>query len=512
MTRAMAALAAAALALATFFWFPGHTWLHQDTQIWVPILEHQRDPAVLRNDLVAQHPHDAFTLYDEVAIGLRRATGLGFKEVLQAQQVVTRALGIWGLVLLAESFGLSLLQALAAAAICSLGIVIVGPTVLTVEYEPTPRAFAVPLVLLAMGLAARGRDMAGSITASVAFLYHAPTTLPFWVVFALRRRSRALTPPAVAAGILLIAALLGRDASGFYGRLSAAQEELQRMRASYVFVSTYPPARLLHYLIVCVIAVAAFLRLRGKDWMLPAMAALGLVTIPISFALLEGLKWALVPQVQPMRALLFTTLAMQLLCAVAGLKAAKATERFAWLAMTFLPAAQPVFTEAWAWKPAAVAVAAAAASALAPIAALPAAVAAFVALPTLGGVVNYPNLHTPELAQLSAWARSSTPADAVFFFPDSARGLAPGIFRAEALRAVYVDWKGGGQVNYLGEFGEEWRRRWQATLAQRYTRSAIPRYAGMGIQYVVLTPRSRLPQPAEFENAAYLVYRTPGVP
>src|ERR1019366_8508439 len=29
----------------------GHTWLQQDSQIYVPILEHLRDPAVLRNDI-----------------------------------------------------------------------------------------------------------------------------------------------------------------------------------------------------------------------------------------------------------------------------------------------------------------------------------------------------------------------------------------------------------------------------------------------------------------------------
>jgi hypothetical protein len=241
--------------------------------------------------------------------------------------------------------------------------------------------------------------------------------------------------------------------------------------------------------------------------MLPALAALGLATIPISFALLEGMKWALVPQVQPMRALLFTTLAMQFLCAVAAMKASRWPERFAWFALAYLPVAQQVFTEAWTWKPAMVAVALAAASAAAPVAALPAALAAFAAFPTVGGVVNYPVVRTPELAQLSAWARSSTPADAVFFFPDTARGLAPGVFRAEALRAVYVDWKGGGQVNYLGEFGEEWWRRWQQTLAQRYNPSAIPRYSALGIQYIVLMPKNRLPRPAEFENPAYVVYR-----
>jgi hypothetical protein len=38
MKRPWVAAAVAALALATFFWFPGHTWLHQDTQIYIPIL------------------------------------------------------------------------------------------------------------------------------------------------------------------------------------------------------------------------------------------------------------------------------------------------------------------------------------------------------------------------------------------------------------------------------------------------------------------------------------------
>src|SRR6266478_2033957 len=95
-----------AFALLTFFQFPGHTWLQQDTQIYAPILEHLRDPAVLRNDILVRQPHVAYTLYDEVALSLRAVTGLGFREVLAAQQIVTRALGVWGLLLLAESLGL----------------------------------------------------------------------------------------------------------------------------------------------------------------------------------------------------------------------------------------------------------------------------------------------------------------------------------------------------------------------------------------------------------------------
>src|SRR5579871_5218738 len=56
--------AALALALLSFFQFPGHTYLQQDTQIYVPILEHLRDPSVLRNEILVAQPHVAFTIYD----------------------------------------------------------------------------------------------------------------------------------------------------------------------------------------------------------------------------------------------------------------------------------------------------------------------------------------------------------------------------------------------------------------------------------------------------------------
>src|SRR5262249_244082 len=92
-----------ALALLTFFQFPGHTWLQQDTQIYAPILEHLRDPSLLRNEILVQQPHVAWSLYDEAALALRAITGLGFREVLALQQIATRALGVWGILLLAGS-------------------------------------------------------------------------------------------------------------------------------------------------------------------------------------------------------------------------------------------------------------------------------------------------------------------------------------------------------------------------------------------------------------------------
>jgi hypothetical protein len=139
--------------------------------------------------------------------------------------------------------------------------------------------------------------------------------------------------------------------------------------------------------------------------------------------------------------------------------------------------------------------------------ALLAALAAFFLLPAAGGIVNYPHLHTPELAELSAWAHASTPRDSVFLFPDAARGLQPGIFRDEALRAVYVDWKSGGQVNYLSDFAREWWFRWQQTLARPFLPGDLARYSGLGIQYVVIQPKNRLAAEPVFANTSYLVYR-----
>ena len=117
--------------------------------------------------------------------------------------------------------------------------------------------------------------------------------------------------------------------------------------------------------------------------------------------------------------------------------------------------------------------------------------------------MNYPQLHTPELAQLSAWARANTGRDAVFVFPGANRSLAPGIFRSEALRAVYADWKGGGQVNYLKDLGEQWWFRWRQI--RDFKPADLPQYTASGISYVVL--QEPLPRAAEFQNSTYVVYQ-----
>jgi len=82
----VAGVAICGLALLTFFQFPGHTWLQQDTQIYTPILQHLRDPGVLDRDLMVQYPHVSFTLYDELTLGLQRATNFDLEHVLGGEQ------------------------------------------------------------------------------------------------------------------------------------------------------------------------------------------------------------------------------------------------------------------------------------------------------------------------------------------------------------------------------------------------------------------------------------------
>jgi hypothetical protein len=423
-----------------------------------------------------------------------------------------------------EAIGLAFVPALAVAAVCALGAAIPGPAVLTFEYEPTPRAFAVPLVICALGLAAHRRYRAAGVAAAFAFLCHPPTALPFWAVysaFALwpgreRRARLAAFPPLAIAVALLAAAAHAQSASGeaqrIFARLDPSQEYLQRMRAAYVWISEWPAATVAHHLLVLAVLIAAFLRIREAAGapirvLLPGLAALGVLAMPLSWLLLEYLHWGMVPQVQPMRALLFLTLGMQFFTAAAGVRAMDArrpAEAVAWLACAYLLPLQPLLTGPWVWNRVGLALGLAALTALAGMRWAPvAAGAAFFAIPLLGGVVNYPRLHTPDLAQLSAWARTHTERDAVFVFPGPGRNLAPGIFRSEALRAVYVDWKGGGQVNYLQDLGEQWWFRWRQT--RDFQPDRLPQYAALGISYVVLA--ESLPRAASFQNATYAVYR-----
>ncbi|MFN9458760.1 MAG: hypothetical protein ACK6D7_15505 [Acidobacteriota bacterium] len=501
----------AAFALLGFFVFPGHTYLQSDTQIYLPMLERVADPAVLTKDIIATHPHLRYTVYDEVAVALKRASGADFEGILGLLQLAARLAGLYGVFLLGTAAGLEFSGALFLAGLCGLGALIAGPEVLTVEYEPVPRGLALPFLLLGLGWCGHGRWRAAGVALGIALLLHPPTVWPVWLVaggYALWRRHYGMVW-GLAGGVSLLAlAAKGQvgesEAQAFWATIPPDLEALQRMRAAYVWVGMWKPERWLQHAVLLALAVGAWWRIRAG--LNPALRALllalplvGVVSVGLSYLLLDVARWIVIPQVQPARALLWVTVAAILNGALAAARAERWTERLAWLVAPFwLPGAGLW----WLAAPAAVLVRTRWAWVIIPV--------ALWAYPTVGGVRNYPNLHTAELTGLSTWARAQTPPDAVFHFPDAGLALYPGIFRARSLRNVWVDRKGGGQVNFTYGLAKEWWRRYDATIGRAYTPRPLAEYRALGADFLILQrAHGRSDAEPVFANAAYAVYALP---
>jgi hypothetical protein len=290
------------------------------------------------------------------------------------------------------------------------------------------------------------------------------------------------------------------------------------MRTAYNWISIWWSSLLPQYVALYGLGLLALFRvnryltpeLRAFAVILPAM---GMLSMPLSYLLLEQLKWSLVPQLQPMRVLLFVTAFTVILASIAALKATHMAESAAWFALVFYIPMRVQLFDAPSLRLVLTTLgfgAFAAASLRMPRQALPiAGVLAFFIIPGIGRVSNYPDLHTPEIADLSRWARDNTPRAAMFLFPDAGHRLYPGIFRVGAERAVYVDWKSGGQVNYLKDFADEWRTRWELINRTGYGADAIPQFRSVGVDYLVLQRDHRLAgiEPV-YRNSEYAVYRT----
>jgi hypothetical protein len=529
------AAAIVALALIGFFVFPGHTYLQADTQIYVPFLEHLQDPGVLGRDMLARNLSAHFTIYDETALWAARATGVDLETVLAAAQILFRALGLAGVFLIASALGLERRPALLVTAVFSLGAVIAGPSVLTIEYEPIPRAFAIPLVLLAAGLAARGSTMAAGLAAALAVLFHPPSAVAFCAVFLCVAWWRKSVLPLVPLAAAVLALVATAQTGIFFGRIASDVERIQRFRASYNWVSMWPHDLFRHYVLLWLFSLGAYLRVRkmaprDAQILLVGLPLAGLLSIPVSYLLVEKLKWIAGPQIQPARAVLFVTAFAVILGAAAAMAAARRGriwESALWLVPVFAVPAQgrvldilwpdlslPLIRTrvvvvlvlavlaalaAWAvdsrrrWSAAALALAA-----LVP----------FYALPQWAKVRNYGRLGGADMDRLVAWVGSSTAHDSMFLFPDAGRGLEPGLFRAQARRALYVDWKSGGQANFEESFAREWWSRWQKSGAGEAVFPDLGRYRALGIDYIVVKPAQRLAgaEPV-FEDAGFAVYR-----
>lgn len=493
-----------AAVLAVYLWLgweflPGHAYLAQDTQIWIPVMEWVYDRQVLARDFLTEAAHLRLTFFDDLAINLRRLIGLGFEPVLQALQLLFRFAGLAGVYLLGRGAKLEPPLALMMAALFGMGTFIMGPSVISIELEPVPRGFAIPLTLLALGLLAVKHERWSGVAVAAGFGFHAPAVWPLLLVRPWRKAW--IVPVALTAVLLALAAAFAQSSqmNPFFGRLSPEHEQLQQMRAAYNWISLWYQRYLAQHVLVGLIGLAAFWRAREawpravKPYLL-FLPLIGLATVPLSWLLLEKLKWNLMPQVQPMRALLFTTVIALLCCSVAGLRAAAKNHWWEAPFWLFLPCLLPLSPD-WRTGPYAMPVylalgvtflawVASRFRALAPVAALAAGLA--LASP---GIVKPRNVElvTPEFQQLIDWARRETPRDAVFLFRDFRRGgpNLPGVFRARALRAIWVDWKGGGQVNYYEGWAREWWRRWQMVEAP-VRAGEIDQWRREGIDYLVV--------------------------
>lgn len=538
MTARLALIAALFFITAASFYFPGHTYLQSDTQIYVPMMEREfAGPGILAADPVATRPHTNLTFYDEVSIGIRNVTTLGFESNLLALQVLFRVLGVWGLWLIATGLGFSSAEAVCIAALSSLGAAIVGPSVLTIEYEPVPRGFAMGALVLSLGLAMHRRFAWAGAAAGLATIFHAPTTWPIWPTLlasafsqswkpvgdrgadpirdAARAADRVLKPLFILLACCVgavIAVLLGARNSGapaIFETLPAWLEQIQRMRSSYNWISEWKWQYFAHYVIMCMVVFVAARAIRAPRWLVMP-AVLGAISIPLSWILLEQMKWSLMTQFQPARAVLWITLLAVVLASAAALKSEVWWQKALWLLPVFwIPIRTVAIPDTIGLRETAVALALSSAFAWTrgkkTIQVL-AAFVAFAVIPYFAGVQNYRrDLHSPELDQVAEWARANTPADAVFLFADAKRSLEPGIFRARSLRALYVDWKSGGQANYFAAYAREWKTRWDAVGKCEGSVNAAD-LASLGVGYAVFKDTSTGGE-LVFRNGHYAVYR-----
>lgn len=538
MTKRLALIAALLLLTGLTFYFPGHTYLQSDTQIYVPMMEraYAGDTAVLARDPMVLMPHTAWTLYDEITIGLRRLTGASFEQILVAEQFLFRAAGIWGIWMIAVGLGLSKWNAFFVAALCSLGAVIEGPAVLTIEYEPVPRGFAIGCLLLSMGFMMQKRYGWAAAAAALATVLHAPTAWPVWpalffaafgagqatlfpapdadpvrdLALAWQNPRKVLVPLGIAfvlAAIVLAVASRGQFSGGpFFGTIPDWLEQIQRMRARYNWISMWRWQDIAHYLLMAGLLTFAAKQAQSPRWLV-VPAALGVLSMPMSWILLEQMKWSLMPQFQPARAVLWITLLSVLLCGVAAVKSEEWWKRALWLLPVFwIPVTSVLIPRTLSSREVLVVVSLAALFAISSKVTPAFLVIAFLGIPELAGVRHYKaNFHTAELAQLSEWARINTPADSVFLFADAKHGLEPGVFRARSLRALYVDWKSGGQVNYFGKYAKTWKQRWDAAGQCEGGVSAAALGAA-GVNYLVVQEAGTGGE-LVFRNEKYAVYR-----
>ncbi len=471
-----------------FSYFPGHTYLHGSSQLYLPILEHLDAPGYLSRDLIAAHPNVSFTAYDEVTLFIHRVAKLDFYPVLVGQQLLGRLAGLLGLLLVARSAGLGNWQALLVSAFVHLGTFLPGSAALLIEPEPVPRAMALGLVWLAMGCLTRLKPLLAGLFAGLGFLYDPVVAGPFWllvlVAFLFDRKLRKLLRPMLP--VLLVFGLLlanlaqlqpgAPDTPRLFERMSAAVASIERLRVPAGWVSLWPLGAVYFYVALFVIGIAAVTRLwpllnRECRWLFTLLPCLGLLSIPLSGLLVEQLRWPLALRLDVTRSLSYLVLLVWLAGAMACVLAwqrGRRAEACVWLVPCLL---------VLSWN-----------------------------------AVNRPSrVDGASMTQMAAWAEENTWGSSVFLFPDAGRALYPGVFRARSRRALWVDWMSGAAVNSSAELAQEWWSRWKDTMDKPpLTGAGLQRLLGLPIDYYVFEKGrwviAEKPVKPAFEDERFVVY------
>ena len=267
---------------------------------------------------------------------LRRVTGLSFEQILMGQQFVYRAVAILGLYLLAIATGLRPLLAWLAAALISLGASVIGPAVLIVEYEPVPRGFALPFVVFSLAMVAHRRWSLAAAAGTIAFSFHPPTALAYCGVLAcsasLEQRVQGLGCAGdwtVVDGWSRFWFRRRRQISCLCSGASIPHWKIcsgcgQRITGSSLWLGRW----IYLYVVLTTVGFLAWLRIRRffsreLNVLILALPAIGLLSIPLSYVLLERMKLMFVPQLQPGRYLLYVTFFAILLASIAAIHAAE---------------------------------------------------------------------------------------------------------------------------------------------------------------------------------------------
>lgn len=547
------------LGLIVFTWlgfelFPGHSYLRGATQLYVPIIERLASPGFLSRDLVATHPNVSYTVYDEVTLFLKDIAGLDFRTGLLLQQILFRLAWLSGLFLTARACGLDKFWSVLVAAIASLGTSLPGASVALLDPEPVPRTFALGLTFLAIGWLAREKPLLAGLSAGIALVYDARVAAPFWIMlltaFAVDKRIRYLLRPCLP--ILLVFALLlanlaqlqpgAPQAQDVFARLSASVGAIQIVRTPWVWVSTWAPDEIWHYLAILVIGFWATYRIwfklnRQLRWMFISLPLMGVLSVPISYTLLEVLRWTVVSQIQPAKTLVFTVAFCLLACAIAGLEAARKRrmrEAILWIAVVFFIEMNARILDAlnlthslYACQSVLALILGGAVAWIAmesPIGnrRLPALLVPCAAMLIIPFAARFDGRGSPEhgqelrqVNQLAQWAIENTWAGSVFAFPDAFQSLQPGVFRANSQRALWVDWESGAQSIYSESFAEEWWVRWQQMMKPPFSPKRLQTMLSLPVDYYVLKRDNSLSAgqvgrtisiPAAFTNDEFVVY------